>query len=210
MIHAFKLDQNAVEATQNSWRSKRWRCTWPQYIDPRWLKKFPLGCKNFDNQARSNRPKTVDFETVPWAIKANPTSYTWRVSVELGISQSSVVRHLHNLGKSIWSCDSCYQNIAKLLTPPRVLGSCQSTTENNIFNLCFVQLTGVIFQSVNGHPSLNWIGSPLLKLQWYGRNRCFQVIFLLFSKLFFSRYQNIAQFLTHQSISATKSGTEEE
>ena len=37
----------------------------------RWFKKFCLGCKNLNNQPRSGRPKTVDAEAVPEAIKGN-------------------------------------------------------------------------------------------------------------------------------------------
>ena len=45
-------------------------------------------------------------------------SSTQSVSSELSISQSSVIRHFHNLGKSIPSCKIVHQvkNIAKLLT----------------------------------------------------------------------------------------------
>ena len=38
----------------------------------KWFKKFRSGCKNFDDQARSGRPKRVDFEAMLPAIEANP------------------------------------------------------------------------------------------------------------------------------------------
>ena len=60
--------------------------------------------KNLDNQTRSFRLKSMNSEAVLQAIEANPVSITWRVSGELDISQSSVVRHDHVLGKSIQSC----------------------------------------------------------------------------------------------------------
>ena len=63
----------------------------------RWLKKFRLGCKNLD--AQISRPKTVNSVAVLQALKANPMSSTQRVSLEFGISQSSVVCHHHELGK---------------------------------------------------------------------------------------------------------------
>ena len=44
--------------------------------------------------------KTVNSEDIVQAIKANPLSSARRVSGELDISQSSVVRHLHDLGKT--------------------------------------------------------------------------------------------------------------
>ena len=44
--------------------------------------------------------KTMDSEAVLQTIEADPASSTQNVSGELGISQSSVIRHLHDLGKS--------------------------------------------------------------------------------------------------------------
>ena len=38
----------------------------------RWFKKFYLGCKNYDDQGRSGRIKTMDSEALPQAIEANP------------------------------------------------------------------------------------------------------------------------------------------
>ena len=61
------------------------------------FKKFYLGCKTFDDQARSGRPKTVDYE-------ANPANSTRRLSGEFSISQTSAVSHLHKLNKNIQSC----------------------------------------------------------------------------------------------------------
>ena len=40
------------------------------------------------------------------AIEANLESNIWRVPGKLGILQSSVVHHLHNLSKSIQSCQT--------------------------------------------------------------------------------------------------------
>ena len=65
------------------------------------FKKFRSGYKNLDDQVKSDRPKTVDSKTVHQAIATNPSCSICRVSGELGISQSSVVRHLHDSGKSI-------------------------------------------------------------------------------------------------------------
>ena len=48
--------------------------------------------KNLKYLARSGRPKSVDSEEVRKAIEA---SNTRRVSGEVGISQSGVLRHLH-------------------------------------------------------------------------------------------------------------------
>ena len=54
------------------------------------------------------------------AIEANPASSTRTVSGEHGISVSSVLYYLHNLGKIVYALR--YQNIAKLLIHPSIIG----------------------------------------------------------------------------------------
>ena len=76
----------------------------------RWL---CLGCKNFDNQTRYGRSKSMDSNATLLATEANLASCTWRVSGMVGIAQSNTLLHL---GKSIPNYASHYQNIAKLLT----------------------------------------------------------------------------------------------
>ena len=44
----------------------------------RWLKKFLSACKKHDDQVRSGKLKTVDFEAVIQAIEVNPASSIWR------------------------------------------------------------------------------------------------------------------------------------
>ena len=57
MLYKFKQGHNAMEATKNISCAKgegivdHWTVT-------RWFKKFYSGCKNFADQARSNRPRT--------------------------------------------------------------------------------------------------------------------------------------------------------
>ena len=70
----------------------------------RWLNKFHLGCKNLNNQAKSDRSKTMVSKVTLLAIETNPGGSTQRVSGKLHISQSSVVHLLCNLGKNTWSC----------------------------------------------------------------------------------------------------------
>ena len=80
----------------------------------RWFKNFCSGCKNFDDQTRLSRSKTVYSEAVSQVIQINLRSSTQRVSGEVDISQSRMILHLHDFGKSIRSCT--LSNIAKLLT----------------------------------------------------------------------------------------------
>ena len=70
----------------------------PRYSINNWRKSF--GGKDFDNQARSGRPKNV--YSVLKTIEANPVRSTQRVLGEFGISQSSMIPHIPDLGgKSI-------------------------------------------------------------------------------------------------------------
>ena len=78
--------------------------TFDHHTVTKWFKKFLLDYNNFDNQSRSGKPKIMDSEAVLQAIEVNLEIGSQKVSGELGISQSSVVCHFHNLGKSIWSC----------------------------------------------------------------------------------------------------------
>ena len=93
----FKFGRNAAEETKNICCAK---CE--SLVDPRagswWFKKFYSGCMNIDDQTRSGWSKT---KAVLKAIEANPLSNAWRVSGELGNSQSSVLHHVYDLGKNI-------------------------------------------------------------------------------------------------------------
>ena len=65
----------------------------------RWLKKFCLACKKFGDQARLSRLTTMDFEFELQATEANLVTITRRVSGELSILQSRIVRHPYDLCK---------------------------------------------------------------------------------------------------------------
>ena len=69
----------------------------------RYLKKFHSDCKILDALARSGRPKTAGSEAVLQAIKENLKSSIQRVSCDVGISQSNVVRYFFDFNKEIWS-----------------------------------------------------------------------------------------------------------
>ena len=91
MLYKFKLVHNATEATKNICCAKGKGAVDHSSVT-RGFKKFRLGCKNLDDQARLDRPKAV-----LQAIEANLVSSTWRVSGELDISQFSIVHYLYDL-----------------------------------------------------------------------------------------------------------------
>ena len=80
---------------------ERWRCSWSQFNIQMVQEIFWSVCKNLDDQARSGKHKTVNSEAVLQTIDANPARSNWRVSGELGLSQSNAVHHLYDLDKSI-------------------------------------------------------------------------------------------------------------
>ena len=61
MLYKFERSYKAAEATQNICFVKSGG-TFDYNKVTRWLKKFSLGCKNLNDQARSGRPKTVDSQ----------------------------------------------------------------------------------------------------------------------------------------------------
>ena len=61
MLYKFKLGHNAAEATKNICYMKGKDAVDHNTID-RWWKKFCLGCKNLDDQARSDGSKNHGFQ----------------------------------------------------------------------------------------------------------------------------------------------------
>ena len=102
MLYKFKPCHNATEAIKNICCTKG-EGTVDHSTVIGWFKKFCLGCKNVNNQARSSRPKSMNFKAMTQAIEANLVRSPQRVSGELSIAQSNMVGHLHGLGKSIGS-----------------------------------------------------------------------------------------------------------
>ena len=80
MLYEFRLDYKTAEATKNICCVKS-DGTVDHSMVTRLFKNFLLGCKNFDNQARSGRPKSVDCEAILQAIETNlVNSSTQRIS----------------------------------------------------------------------------------------------------------------------------------
>ena len=88
-LYEFEAGHNATKATKNIYCGKGdgvvdiSKVTWL-------LKKVFSDCKCLNYQARSDKPKTVDSNTVLHAIEVNPASSTCRVSSELDILEKVV------------------------------------------------------------------------------------------------------------------------
>ena len=63
IFYGFELGQNATEVTKNICCAKV-ESTIDHRSVIRWFKKFRSGCKNLNDQTRSGRAKTVNYEAM--------------------------------------------------------------------------------------------------------------------------------------------------
>jgi histone-lysine N-methyltransferase SETMAR len=63
-----------------------------------WFRRFNQGDTSLEDQERSGRPSVVNKEEFRALVEQQPSTSTRRLSEELGHSQSTIVRHLHNMG----------------------------------------------------------------------------------------------------------------
>ena len=86
MLYKFELGYKDVNATNNICCVKGEGAV-DHRTETRRFKRFSLGCKYLNDQAKSGRYKTLDCKSVVQAKEVNLESSTLRVSGELGISQ---------------------------------------------------------------------------------------------------------------------------
>ena len=72
-LYVFETGHNNVKATKTIYWAKRDNAV-DQSAVTRWLNKVHSSCKNFDNQTRSGRLKTLGFKNVLQAVVANSAS----------------------------------------------------------------------------------------------------------------------------------------
>ena len=60
IFYEFELDHNATEAIKNTCHAKD-ECAVDHSTVTRWFKKFYLSSKDLDDQAKSGKPKTMNF-----------------------------------------------------------------------------------------------------------------------------------------------------
>ena len=134
MLLEFKLSHNVEEAVKIL-------CAKGEGIVSlviRWFKIFCSNCKNFDDQRRLGRPKSIYSKAVLQAIEANPASCTWCVSVRYHTvqygSSPSVPQQKHPKSPTH---ASRYQNITKLVTDPCIITSTNWFVFNQSHNQFF-------------------------------------------------------------------------
>ena len=118
--------------------------------------------------SKSSRPKSVDPKAVLQAIEANPVRRTWRVSGEFIISQSMVL-HLHDPSKSIWS----YQivpHVTKILQNFWLTLVCLSLFQINTQKMASLKFSKNLRNSssdnsLHFHPCLTFVSRLLTALR---------------------------------------------
>ena len=86
----------------------------------KWFKKFSEGHTDLRDEPRSGCPMTVNTEAIRAAVEANPSTSTRRLSAELDIPQTSVVRHLKAIGKVNRRCQEVPHDLTENQTQNRV------------------------------------------------------------------------------------------
>lgn len=97
-LHEFKLGHNAAEATRNiikAWGdeavSKR--------TTRRWFERFRAGNTSLEDEDGRGRPSEVDDVQLKSMIEADPRKTTREVANDINFNHTTVLRHLHKIGK---------------------------------------------------------------------------------------------------------------
>lgn len=128
LLYEYQLGHNAAEAARNICQAKGEHAV-SHVTAKRWFKKFKTGIGDLDDHPHTGRPTTVDPELLKQAVEARPSTSSRGLAGQLGISQTSVVRHLHTLGKTNRRC----RVVPHELTPAQALRRveiCRQLLEN--------------------------------------------------------------------------------
>ena len=98
LLHYWKQQLKASDTTQKICQIEG-QGSLSVHTTRKWFKRFKEGDTSLKDKQRSGRPSTTDNEVLRELIEANPSTSTRRLSGETGVSQSTIVRHLHELGK---------------------------------------------------------------------------------------------------------------
>ena len=96
--YEFQLGRSAAEATRNIC-SAEGEGTVDQSTVRRWYRKLRVDQENIDDMPRSGRPSLVNNDNLQQLVEADPTQSSRILANQMGTSQSSVIRHLHEIGK---------------------------------------------------------------------------------------------------------------
>lgn len=94
-----------------------------------WFKRFSEGNMSLERKEGSGRPSTVDPSALLKAVESNPQESARKLAIKLNLSKTTVVDHLHNLGKIYKRC----QETPHDLTPAQIerrLNVCKDLLQN--------------------------------------------------------------------------------
>lgn len=98
-FYEFRLGTNAAETARkiNEVYGER---TINECTVQRWYQKFRSGNTSLDDEPHARRPSAIDNEQLKKLIEAEPRKTTREVAEEYNVDQSTVVRHLKQIGKT--------------------------------------------------------------------------------------------------------------
>ena len=99
LLHEFRLDHKATEATNNICRTMGQDIISTRTAQ-RWFNRFDNGNFELDDSSRSGRPVEVDLDRLKQLIEDDPHLTTRCLAEELGCSHTTVETYLKELGKT--------------------------------------------------------------------------------------------------------------
>lgn len=132
-------------------------------VAQKWFKKFNEGREDLQDKRRPGRPITTDFGSIRNAVEANPSTSTRRLSDELGIPKTSVLRHLHSMDK----VNRCCRQIPHDLTESQMklrMETCQKLIANP-FDHRFIR------RIVTSDEKWVYLDNPNRHNQWLNRRQ---------------------------------------
>lgn len=97
-LYEFKQGRKAAEATRNINQAFGQRTAIERTVQW-WFARFRNGEESLEDEEHGSRPSEVDDHQLNTLIKSDPTKTTRELAEELNVDQSTVVRHLHLIGK---------------------------------------------------------------------------------------------------------------
>lgn len=99
MLHEFRLDRHATEATRNICATMgQGAVSYNTVVS--WFQKFRGGSFELEDEPRAGRPQQVDLELLSSLVQEDPRLSTRCLAERLGCSHTAVENHLHKLGKT--------------------------------------------------------------------------------------------------------------
>ncbi|CAF1671564.1 unnamed protein product [Rotaria magnacalcarata] len=100
ILYEFQLGNNATTAARNICAALGEGAVADRTCRD-WFKRFREGDMSLEDRPKSGRPLESDIERLKVLIEDNPRLTTRELSAMLGCNQSTIDRHLHEMGKKL-------------------------------------------------------------------------------------------------------------